>query len=396
MSARLRHYWRRFDGMLAIIVRFMPLVWAGLWRRPARSVLTAICIAIAFVLLGMLQGVNAGFDKAIAAANRNFLVTSTRVRGGALMPLAAMAKIRNLANVKDVAPRAYFMEDDQRSGKPGRAALATRPELLLRMMAGGKVDKKSLDAMRRTRNGLLGTPELLQLLGWKVGDTVTVRSLTRRMNGSPDWTFDIVGSFTTTKGGYFGIINYDYFDADRATDRNTAEIFYVEIDDPTKSMATAAAIDRIFANSSHESRTRSQQQRAEERARQMGDFRLFTNIIMATVMFTLAFLTGNTLRQSLQERSREFAVLKVLGYSGQHVLGLAFAEALLLYLPPAIVGLAIARVLAPYWQEGFDIHVTPEVALMGLACATILAFAGAALPAWGLSRAALATALGRR
>jgi putative ABC transport system permease protein len=160
---------------------------------------------------------------------------------------------------------------------------------------------------------------------------------------------------------YFGVINYDYFDSNRATDRGTAEIFYVEIQDPTRAIATAAAIDRIFANSGHESRTRSQQERAEIRAKQMGDVRLFTNVIMGAVLFTLALLTGNTLRQSLQDRSREFAVLKVLGYSGNHVLGLAFAEALMLFLPPALVGLGMARLLAPQWKASVPSSCPPKL-----------------------------------
>ena len=377
-------------------MKFMPLVWAGLWRRPVRSILTAGSIVIAFVLLGLLQGVNAGFDRAIAAANRNFLVTGTRVRGGANMPISAMTKIRDVPGVKNVAPRAYFMEDDRRSGDNYLAAIATEPDLFFRMLPGAKVDRKDLDAMRRTRTGLLATPELLQLFKWKVGDTVTVRSRTLQTSGNPDWTFDILGTFTMPQTTYFGVINYDYFDSNRATDRSTAEIFYVEIQDPTRAIATALAIDRIFANSSHESRTRSQQERAEARARQMGDVRLFTNAILGAVLFTLAFLTGNTLRQSLQDRSREFAVLKVLGYSGNHVLGLAFAEALLLCLPPALVGLGMARLLAPHWQEDFgSIVVSTGVAVMGLTCAVILAFVGAALPAWTLSRMPMAGALRR-
>jgi len=40
-------------------MKFLPLVWAGLWRRPARSILTAMCIVVAFLLLGLLDGVNA-------------------------------------------------------------------------------------------------------------------------------------------------------------------------------------------------------------------------------------------------------------------------------------------------------------------------------------------------
>jgi putative ABC transport system permease protein len=375
-------------------MKFMPLVWAGLWRRPIRSILTASSIVVAFVLLGLLQGVNTGFDRAIAAANRNFLVTGTRVRGGANMPISAMTKIRAVPGVTNVAPRAYFMQDNNRSGDPTLAAIATEPDLFFRMLSKAKVDKKDLDAMRRTRTGLLATPELLQLLKWKVGDTVTVRSHTLQADGNPDWTFNILGTFTMPSTTYFGVINYDYFDSNRATDRNTAEIFYVEIQDPTRAIATAAAIDRIFANSSHESRTRSQQERAEVRAKQMGDVRLFTHAIMGAVLFTLAFLTGNTLRQSLQDRSREFAALKVLGYSGNHVLGLAFAEALLLYLPPALVGLGVARLLTPLWREAFSSSVvSPEVAVMGLSCAVILAFIGVALPAWTLSRMPVAGAL---
>jgi putative ABC transport system permease protein len=375
-------------------MKFLPLVWAGLWRRPVRSVLTASSIVIAFVLLGLLQGVNTGFDRAIAAANRNFLVTGTKVRRGAPMPISAMTKIRAVPGVLNVAPRAYFMEDDNRSKENYLAALATEPDLFFRMQHKAMVDKKYLDAMHRIRTGLLATPELLQLFKWKVGDTVTVRSRSLQTDGNPDWTFNIVGTFSMPATAYFGVINYDYFDANRAADRGTAEMFYVEIQDPTRALAMSAAIDRIFANSSHESRTRSQQERAEARAKQMGDVKLFTNAIMGAVLFTLAFLTGNTLRQSLQDRSREFAVLKVLGYSGSHVLGLAISEALLLYLPPAVVGLGLARLLAPLWQQDFgSVVVSAEVAVMGLSCAAILAFAGAALPAWTLSRRPMAGAL---
>ena len=67
---------------MAWSMKFLPLVWAGLWRKPIRSILTALCIAIAFVLLGLLQGVNAGFARAIANAHREFLITQSRVRGG--------------------------------------------------------------------------------------------------------------------------------------------------------------------------------------------------------------------------------------------------------------------------------------------------------------------------
>lgn len=378
-------------------MRFLPLVWAGLWRRPLRSILTAACIVIAFLLLGVLEGVNAGFAKAIADAHRDLLVTNTRVRGGAPMPIAAMAKIHSVPGVVDVAARAYFLGYvGDPVPKNGVAALATDPQLFFRIRPGFIVPRDSLSAMRRNRTGMLATPALLRYFGWKPGDAVILRSQLVKTDGSRDWTFNIVGTFSAPRDpdASFGIINYSYLDESRADDRGTAEIFYERIADPNRAVATAAAIDRIFANSAHETRTHSDQERAQFQARQMGDVRFFTNAIMAAVLFTLAFLTGNTIRQSIHERLAEFALLKALGYGDGRVLGLAFAEALLLYMPAAAVGLLLAYVGAPLARKDIAaVVVSPAVALAGLACAGALALLGAALPALSLARVSVTGAL---
>jgi putative ABC transport system permease protein len=382
-------------------MKFLPLVWAGLWRRPARSILTGLCIAIAFLLLGLLDGVNAGFAKTIADAHRDLLMTNTRVRGGGQMPISAMATIHGIPGVREVAQRAYFMGSYREPASQNTvAAIATQPALFFRLRPQFIVAKGGLDAMRETRAGMLATPPLLQYFGWKVGDTITVRSQTLKTDGSLDWTFSIVGTFDTTKEptrAVFGIINYAYLDEYRVENRGTAETFYVRIADPTKAVATAAAIDRIFANSSHETRTQSDQERAEFQSKQMGDVAFFTNAIMGAVLFTLAFLTGNTLRQSLHERIPEFAVLKALGYSDGRVLSLAYTEALLLFIPSAAFGLALAYLVAPLAKEDIGaIAVSPAVATTGLLCAGLLALIGASLPALRLSRMSIVASLSKR
>lgn len=382
-------------------MRFLPLLWAGLWRRPTRSVLTGLCIVVAFLLLGLLEGVNAGFSKAIAEAHRDLLVTYTRVRGGAPMPIAAMANIQSVPGVREVAPRAYFMGSyGEPLPKNLVAALATDPAMFFHIRPGFIVTAESLRAMRQDRMGMLATPALLHWFGWKVGDAVTLRSHIVKTDGNPDWTFHIVGTFDSVKdpaNAVFGIINYSYLDEYRVENRGTAEMFYERIADPTKAVATAAAIDRIFANSSHESRTRSDQERAQFQAKQMGDVQYFTNAIMAAVLFTLAFLTGNTLRQSIHERIPEFAVLKAVGYRDGRVLSLAYAEALFLYVPCAALGLVLAYLAAPLAKEDIGIIViSPAVAMSGLACAALLAFIGVALPASSLSRMSIVEALRKR
>jgi hypothetical protein len=47
-------------------MKFLPLVWAGLWRKRVRTVLAMISVAIAFWLYGTLDAVTAAFDDALS------------------------------------------------------------------------------------------------------------------------------------------------------------------------------------------------------------------------------------------------------------------------------------------------------------------------------------------
>src|SRR5262245_47573146 len=140
-------------------MKLFGLMWSGVWRKPARSVLTALSIVVAFLLLGLLEGVNAGFEKAIAELHRDMWVTGRRMRGGAQMPISSLAKIRAIPGVREMTMRAYFMGtvggDDPRTTS---VAIATEPELWFPLRPAFAVSKEHLAAMQSTREGLLVTP----------------------------------------------------------------------------------------------------------------------------------------------------------------------------------------------------------------------------------------------
>src|ERR1700754_3925389 len=48
-------------------MKFLPLLWACLWRRPARTVLGLVAVTIAFTLYGLALGEAEGFARAAAA-----------------------------------------------------------------------------------------------------------------------------------------------------------------------------------------------------------------------------------------------------------------------------------------------------------------------------------------
>jgi putative ABC transport system permease protein len=64
--------------------------------------------------------------------------------------------------------------------------------------------------------------------------------------------------------------------------------------------------------------------------------------IMSAVFFTILLVAGNTMAQSVRERTGEIAVLKAVGFTNGQVLGLVLGEALTIVGLGGFAGLAIA------------------------------------------------------
>jgi putative ABC transport system permease protein len=378
-------------------MKFFSLIWAGLWHRPVRTLFTLVSVVIAFVLFGSLQGLNAGFDKAVADQHLDMLITDSRVPGGPPMPVSALSQIEKIPGVLAATERATFFGWFQQP-KNTIAVIAADPAKFFALRPGLAVMKNGLNAMHATRAGMLATPAMKSQFGWKIGDRIPFKSSIPRRDGGTDWAFDLVGTFDVAESPgkvYLAVVNFNYFDDVRSTDRGTAERFLIRIADPHRSAETAAAIDRIFANSSHETRTRSEKEMAQSRLKQMGDVKFLTDAIVGSVLFTLLFVTGNTMRQSVRERMPEFAVLKTVGFSNGRVLLIVMAEALVLCVLAAVIGLGVAGAAAPLAKELIgNVDLSSAVFVNGMCVAIALALVSALVPALGVWRLSVIDALG--
>jgi putative ABC transport system permease protein len=192
-------------------------------------------------------------------------------------------------------------------------------------------------------------------------------------------------------------MHYQYLDEARAQGQGEVERFIVRIADPARSVATAAAIDRVFANSHHETRTRSEKEMALVRMKQVGDIQFITRAIVGAVVCTLLFLTANTMRQSVQDRTAEFGVVKSLGFSNVAVLGIIVSEAGVLCVVAAALGLAAAAMAAPLFADTLGaVHLSAASMLAAILAALLVAFFSAILPAWRIRRLSVVNALAGR
>jgi putative ABC transport system permease protein len=388
----LHRYWRHF-------VKYFSLIWAGLRRRPTRLVFTGLSIATAFVLFGMLEGLNAGFAKALEDQDLNGLMTDMKIPGGEGIPISAMTKIERIPGVTVVAPRFYFIGAYQQP-KNLVAALATEPRRWFALRPTFTVSRAHLAALATTPTGMLATPGLMRFYGWKIGDRIPLTSSIPKTDGTNVWTFDLLGTFDTRSDpgkATLALINYDYLDAARATEKGTVDRYLVRIADPTRSVAVSKAIDGMFANSAHETRTRSEKEFAQSQMKQIGDVKLLTNAVVGAVLFTLLFLTANVMKYSVHERISEFAVLKTIGFANSQVAALVLSEALLLCVICAALGLALSTLAAPFMVNVLGkVRVSWTVVADAGVIAVLMAIISAAPPAWRMHRLRIIEALAVR
>jgi putative ABC transport system permease protein len=366
-------------------MKFLPLVWAGLWRKKLRTLLTLLSIIVVFLLFGLLQGVSQGTQQLIEAThvNRLFVISTDNMTP---LPVTYRERIAGVEGVSAVAIFSGF-EGEYQDPKNTVPVLATDIESLVEVYPELGIPSDQIGAMNASRAGALVGSGLASKFGWKIGDTLPLHARDGR-----DWAFTVVG-IPTGQTDFMNftsrlIINYDYF-AEAKGDPSVGA-YIVTIDDPGRAASISQTIDRLFANSPAETETRSEKEFAQTVVKQMGDITFFFNAIVAAAFFTLLFLTATTMWQSVRERIPEFGVLKTLGFSDNAVVSLVVAESLLLYVFSASIALVMLWIGFPYLRGGptrtLSMALAPIVVVWGLGLAIMLALASGASPAWRVRR----------
>jgi putative ABC transport system permease protein len=382
-------------------VRYLILVWAGLWRKKVRSILTMLSIVVAFLLFGLLQGINQGMNHVFQTLNVNRLYVQSRISMSDGLPLSYLKQIQAVPGVRAVTHWSYFggFYQDVQNNLPVFAIDASTQFAVYPKI---QIPADQITAMQRTRTGAIISGEIAHKYGWKIGDKIPLQtSIWTKKDGSDSYPVDIVGimDISAYNAGSFPAfyINYDYLDEARAFGNGSVLYYIVSIDDPRRGSEIAATIDSLFANSSDETTTQTEQVFAQSQIKQIGDINLIANSIVGAALFTLLFLTGNTMRQSVRERTPELAVLKTLGFSDRTVLALILLEAAFLCVVAGLIGLGWARLAFSFMGSLFG-ALSPSVLVLetGLGVAVLLAAVSGLPPAWRSTRINIVDALAGR
>jgi putative ABC transport system permease protein len=331
-------------------MKYLPLIWSGIWRKPGRTVLTLLQVIVAFSLFGVLQGMKSGVSEAVARARGDVLFVAPATFGGAPLRRADVERLKSIPGVKTAAFADGLLGTYQRPTQPVYVLAIENSKVWLTLIPEVfHIGPKDLEALRATRTGVLINADIAKKYGWRVGDRIPLVSTTLQSDGSNTWVFDVVGMFSARElrqGGYI-VGNYEYLDEARALNKGTVRNFYVAVADPKKAAVVTEAIDNAFMNSPHETRTASFKEMAQQQMQAIGDLDFAIRSIVSAGLVALLFSLATMMMQTTRERTPDLAVLKTLGFSDRAVLLLLVGEAVVVCVAGALIGLALAMVILP-------------------------------------------------
>ncbi|MBB6095281.1 putative ABC transport system permease protein [Povalibacter uvarum] len=374
-------------------MKFLHLLWANLQRKRLRTWLTLASIVVAFLLFGILQTMRAALTGGADLAGVDRLVTIHKVSLIQSLPQSYLNRVRGVEGVRVAMSHDWFggvYQEDRNQV----VAMTADPNLFFEVYPEYPLPEEQRAAWRADRTGAIVGKIIAERFGWKLGDTIPLRSnIYTKADGGNVWDLKIVGIFDATNGDNNSVyFQYDYLNESRAFGRDQIGWIVMRINDTNRSAEIARTVDALFANSSTETKTSTEKAFVQGFANQMGNIGAIVTAVASAVFFTMLLVIANTMGQSVRERTNELAVMKTLGFSSFQVTAMVLAEALLITLLGAVIGLAIAALaatgLAKAMQQFFPTLGMPsDTYVIGALVAVGLGTLAGALPcaqAWQL------------
>jgi putative ABC transport system permease protein len=382
-------------------VKFRKLIFANLFRKKVRLVLTIGSFAIALVLFTFLAVVNSAFNRGVDIAGADRLVIVSRVGLMQTMPISYAGQVGAISGVKYVTHDHWFggVYQDEKNFFP---QFVIDPENHRKVYPEFIVPDDQWNTFVKDQQGAVAGAKTAKRFGWKVGDRIPIKNTL--YGPTKTWEFNLDGIYHTEKPdgdeGQFWLQWKNFDENVPAAVKSTAGWYILKLDSPDDSVRVAKAIDAKYANSSFETKTETESAFAAGFAKQFGNIEFLILSVGSVVFFTLLLVTGNTMAISVRERTAELAVLKAIGVTDGSVLFLVLAEATMIALFGGLLGLLLAWAAIPVISAAVTGLLPPlllskTMLSLGLVFAVFVGVVSGLLPGIGAMRMRVVTALRR-
>lgn len=361
-------------------MKLFPLIWSNLWRRKLRTIFTLLAALLTFALFGILVAVNGALGMGVEISGADRLVVIHKISLIMPLPIAYKDRIAAVPGVSAVTHMNWF-GGVYKDPKNFFVQMAVDTPTFFNLYPEYVVPPDQKKAWDADRAGAIAGRDLAERFGWKIGDRIPIQgTIFAHKDGTRLWTFNLDGFYTPGKKGVDAtqfFFHYDYLKEAARANGDLVGWYTIRIADPKKADEISKKIDGLFANSSYETKTSTEKAFAQAFANQIGNIGAIVRYVMSAVLFGMLLVIGNTMAQSVRERTNELAVLKTLGFGNGLVLFLVIAESSLLALAGAGLGLLLSLpatwIVGKKFRQFLPVFFVPGWGvLLGLATALVL------------------------
>ena len=379
-------------------MKYFPLVWTAVWRKPGETILIGLAVTAAFTLFGLMLGLHATYRHIIESSRNDRLEVDPRfpLTTGLRLPIAMSDQIARIEGVTAVG--AYFLLKGYYRDPHTAARVFAVDSSKPRAFGEFPISAGEWSTLHSTPNGVLVSRKAAQRLNLRIGDVFPlITSPGSRADGATHWEFPVLAIVPDDPKRVYGFIlgNLSYVESARPPkDQGMVMAFRVAIHDAARGDDTSLEIDRLFANSGTPTITIPDRTSEENAVRSGTTMATVTLPVAGAGLFMILLLTANGIAQSVRERVPEFAVVQTIGFRAGAIAALVFAEAVIPCLLGSALGAGLAallthlpmRYLPPDLREVPTPTVSTAVFVLALAAAILLAFVSSAAPILKLRR----------
>jgi putative ABC transport system permease protein len=382
-------------------VKFRKLIFANLFRKKVRLILTVGSFAVALFLFAFLAVVKGAFGRGADIAGADRLVIINRISIIQPLPLSYRDKILRIPGVKAITHNNWFggVYQDEKNFFP---QFAIDIENQRKVLPELKVPDDQWANFVKDRQGAIAGAKTAARFHWKVGDRIPIK--TTLFGGANTWEFNLDGIYhSETVGGDESQFWFQWDAFEEGVPKGFKDHvgwYVLKIDNPEDAPRIAKAIDSMFTNSDFETKTETESAFAAGWVKQFGNIEFLILTIGGVVFFTLLLVTGNTMAISVRERIGELATLKAIGFSDRTILFFVLAESLIISLVGGLLGLGLAALAIPVLAAALNgllptLILSPAILSVGLGTALLVGIVSGLLPGIGAMRMRVVNALRR-
>lgn len=340
-------------------MRILKLIIKNSFRHKLRTALTILGIAIAVTAFGLLRTVYTAWHAGLDMASPNRLITRHAVSFIFPMPYAYREKIQKVPGV-DMITYANWFQGVYIDKNQFFSRMAVDPETYFEVYREFVLEPSQYEDFKKERNACVVGETIAQQYGFKIGDIINITG-----DIYPgDWQFVVRGIYKprdNTVDGTQMLFHWQYLDERLRVETPGREgnvgWYIVRIADANQAASVSEQVDALFKNSRAETKTETERAFQQSFLAATGTIINAMNFMSFVIIGIIMLVLGNTMIMSARERTREYAVLKTLGFSGGHLVGLIGGESLLISCIGAIVGLFLTFPLvqgfAAFIPKGF-------------------------------------------